>query len=59
MLKRMMSQSEIDAGPPNKKPKMGSLNSMVSVGGIMSNGLSTQMSETTGKCLNMKNKKKL
>ncbi len=36
--------SEIDAGPPNKKPKIGSNVGSTSV----VNGLSTQMSETSG-----------
>ena len=33
----MMNQSEIDAGPPNKKAKIGNVN-----------GLSTQISESAG-----------
>lgn len=43
-----MNQSEIDAGPPNKKPKIGSNVGSTSV----VNGLSTQMSETSGKTFN-------
>lgn len=43
----MMNQSEIDAGPPNKKPKIGSNVGSTSV----VNGLSTQMSEASGKTL--------
>ncbi len=40
-----MNQSEIDAGPPNKKPKIGT-NTNVIITGPGVNGLSTQMSET-------------
>ncbi len=42
----MLSQGEMDAGgPPNKKPKIGSQTSIIMNG----SGLTTQMSETTGK----------
>ncbi len=54
----MMNQSEIDAGPPNKKPKIG--NNPVNVGGsgtliisnstntTTNNGISTQISDSSG-----------
>ena len=43
----MMNPSEIDAGPPNKKPKM-----VVGVGGgANTNGYQTQMSESKGELL--------
>ena len=38
----MMNQSEIDAGPPNKKAKIGN------VGTNVNGHLSTQVSESTG-----------
>lgn len=47
-----MNQSEIDAGPPNKKPKIGNtvLSNTVSTSNVLGNvnGLSTQISESTG-----------
>ena len=46
-----MMNSEIDAGPPNKRPKIGNVilasNSTNNVLGNV-NGLSTQISESTG-----------
>ena len=43
--------NELDAGPPNKKPKIGvNTSGMINSGGMVTNGgLTTQMSETTGK----------
>ena len=57
----MMNQSEIDAGPPNKKPKIGTSNNnnisstnnvinITSSSAPVVNGLSAQMSET-GLCI--------
>ncbi len=43
---RMMNQSEIDAGPPNKKPKIGTNTNVIMPGSAVVNGLSAQMSET-------------
>lgn len=40
----MMNQSEIDAGPPNKKAKIGNVGANLNVNGH----LSTQVSESTG-----------
>ena len=52
----MMNQSEIDAGPPNKKPKIGGSSTNVGASGsvVISssstgvNGLASQISETNG-----------
>lgn len=54
----MMNQGEVDAGPPNKKPKMG-----MAGGGAMlhanTNGYVTQMSETSSKFLSQSQKFKM
>ena len=51
----MMNPSEIDAGPPNKKPKMvGGVGVVVGGGGGVANtngGYQTQISESKGKFL--------
>lgn len=47
-----MNQNEIDAGPPNKKPKIGMNQSVLISNNSLTNGLSTQISESTGELLN-------
>lgn len=50
----MMNPGEVDAGPPNKKPKMGTAGG--GGGGMLThantNGYITQMSETSSKIFN-------